>query len=108
MAMLLLALALCGCVPQFSLRTDSLERPSTVPTVGPGSSLQQGASVSVQANNSTGALLVGAGIAAAVAGAWRGEPGLSSRTPALDPARRVEERDCTQPLDGLSGNLRCR
>ena len=60
------------------------------------------------ANNSTGALLVGAGIAAAVAGAWRSEPGASGRAPTLDPSRRVEERDCTRPLDGLSGNLRCR
>jgi hypothetical protein len=28
--------------------------------------------------------------------------------PAMDESRRIEERDCTKPLDGVTGNLKCR
>ena len=104
-----LAPALGGCVTQFNLRTDTLATPPTQPTVGPGSSLGSGVGVSVQAGNSLGAVLVGAGLAAAVAGGWREAPAIDARrAPEADPTRRIEERDCTQPLQSLVGNLRCR
>ena len=125
---LLPLLLLGGCVTSFSLRTDSLERPSVQPTVGPGTSLHQGASVSVQASNSLGALILGAGVVAAISGAWReaaqggqgeqgeqggqggqgGQGSAARRDPEADPSRLIEERDCTRPLEGLRGNLRCR
>ena len=28
--------------------------------------------------------------------------------PAMDENRRVDERDCTKPVDGMTGNLKCR
>lgn len=119
---LLPLLLLGGCVTSFSLRTDSLERPSVQPTVGPGTSLHQGASVSVQAGNSLGALILGAGVVAAISGAWReaaqsgqgeqggqgGQGSAARRDPEADPSRLIEERDCTRSLEGLRGNLRCR
>ena len=33
--------------------------------------------------------------------AWRAAP-------AMEENRRVDERDCTKPLDGIVGNLKCR
>jgi hypothetical protein len=34
---------------------------------------------------------------------------LDSRTPPeLDPARKVNEQDCTKPVDWSAGNLRCK
>jgi hypothetical protein len=34
--------------------------------------------------------------------------GRDARPPALDPARRVVEQDCTKPIEDWSANLRCK
>lgn len=43
------------------------------------------------------------GVAAALA-----DPYQPDTVPPLDPQRRVNEQDCTKPVDLTAGNLRCR
>jgi len=42
----------------------------------------------------------------AIIDAERGSP--SSSEPELEPLRRVQEQDCTQPVDYSLGNIRCK
>jgi len=50
--------------------------------------------------------LIGLGLIAAII---RGEGELAERAkPELDPTRRVQERDCREPIEDFSDNLRCR
>jgi hypothetical protein len=64
------------------------------------------AGLNVQASGSSAAALIGLGIAGAViygseaSGAWR--------APELAPVRKVNEQDCTRPIEDLSANLKCR
>lgn len=51
----------------------------------------------------TGGAAVVLGVAAALADPYQPEP-----VPELDPHRRVNEQDCTKPVDLTAGNLRCR
>ena len=60
------------------------------------------AGLSVQASGSTAAALIGLGIAGAVI--YRG----TERAPELAPVRRVNEQDCTRPIEDISANLKCR
>jgi|SRR5205807_3622999 len=62
------------------------------------------AGLSVQASGATAAALIGLGIAGAVM--YRSEA--SGWAPALAPARRVNEQDCTRPIEDISANLKCR
>ena len=62
------------------------------------------AGLSVQASGSTAAALIGLGIAGAVI--YRSEA--SGRAPELAPVRRVNEQDCTRPIEDISANLKCR
>ena len=62
------------------------------------------AGLNVQASGSTAAALIGLGIAGAVI--YRSEA--SGRAPELAPMRRVNEQDCTRPIEDISANLRCR
>jgi hypothetical protein len=62
------------------------------------------AGLSVQASGATAAALIGLGIAGAVI--YRSEA--SGREPELAPVRRVNEQDCTRPIENLSANLKCR
>jgi len=48
------------------------------------------------------AALIGIGIAGAVI--YRG----TERAPELAPVRRVNEQDCTRPIEDISANLKCR
>src|SRR3989475_8184104 len=62
------------------------------------------AGLNVQASGSTAAALIGLGIAGAVI--YRSEA--SGRAPELAPVRRVNEQDCTRPIEDISANLKCR
>ena len=62
------------------------------------------AGLSVQASGSSAAALIGLGIAGAVI--YRSEA--SGREPELAPVRKVNEQDCTRPIEDLSANLKCR
>ena len=62
------------------------------------------AGLSVQASGSTAAALIGLGIAGAVI--YRSEA--SGGAPELAPVRRVNEQDCTRPIEDISANLKCR
>jgi len=62
------------------------------------------AGLNVQASGSTAAALIGLGIAGAVI--YRSEA--SGRAPELAPMRRVNEQDCTRPIEDISANLKCR
>jgi hypothetical protein len=64
------------------------------------------AGLNVQASSSHFAVLLGLGIAAGVL-SQVDEP-VRSRAPELDPARTVNEQDCTRPIEDGSANLRCR
>src|SRR5205807_8490985 len=61
------------------------------------------AGLSVQASGTTAAALIGLGIAGAVI--YRSEA--RGWVPELTPARRVNEQDCTRPIEDISANLKC-
>jgi hypothetical protein len=81
-----------------------------------GASTSAGSQVSahVQSGSVLGTLLA-VGILAA---AWYGEdreryglgafPGASAPVPPLDESRRVNQQDCTRPIEDRAANLRCR
>jgi len=60
------------------------------------------AGLNVQASGSTAAALIGLGIAGAVT--YRA----TERAPELAPVRKVNEQDCTRPIEDISANLKCR
>ena len=62
------------------------------------------AGLNVQASGASAAALIGLGIAGAVI--YRSEA--SGRAPELAPVRRVNEQDCTRPIEDISANLKCR
>jgi len=64
------------------------------------------AGLSVQATGSSAAALIGLGIAGAVI--YRSEASGTERAPELAPVRKVNEQDCTRPIEDLSANLKCR
>ena len=76
------------------------------------------AGVSVQGGGSGAAALIGLGVAAAIYGAQADGAGYSAnpfmavtetaRPPALAPGRRVNEQDCSRPIEDPSANLKCR
>jgi hypothetical protein len=60
------------------------------------------AGLNVQASGATAAALIGIGIAGAVI--YRA----TERAPELAPVRKVNEQDCTRPIEDISANLKCR
>lgn len=77
-------------------------------SVGPGSSgaaPSASASVGIHAGPAVGTL-IGLGFMAAII---RSDADYAERAaPELDPTRRVQEQDCSQPIEDWSANLRCR
>ena len=55
-------------------------------------------------------VVVGVAVLAAIAYTNEREGGgLGSRAvPELDPSRKINEQDCTKPIDWTSGNIRCK
>lgn len=78
------------------------------------------AGVSVQGGGSTAAALVGLGIAAVLYNTtpdgtgttYSSDPFMAvtggARPPPLAPGRRVNEQDCSRPIEDPSANLKCR
>jgi hypothetical protein len=62
-------------------------------------------SVSVHGHSNSLAALIFAGMFLAAAMTYREPP---AATPELDASRRINEQDCTRPIDESAGNLRCR
>ena len=85
-------------------------------STAPGAS----AGVSIQGGGSGAAALIGLGVAAAIYGAQPDAAGYgystnpfmavteTARPPALAPGRRVNEQDCSRPIEDPSANLKCR
>jgi hypothetical protein len=104
---ILIAAALAGCSVQSQMSASS---------GGPLIS-QSGANVSVQSGSSASAL-VGLGIAGVLfygtnnGVRYNSNPFMaitgSERAPELAPMRKVNEQDCTRPIEDPSANLKCR
>ena len=113
LAALLLALVLAGCA-----------HTHTTAAVGAGTAsgtTTAGGSVSVHGHGHGLAALVIAGMFIAAAADYSRDPYPPPRfadfadwfrgtppPPPLDASRRVNEQDCTRPIDESAGNLRCR
>jgi hypothetical protein len=62
-------------------------------------------SISVQGHGNSLAALIFAGMFLAAAMTYREPP---ASPPELDAGRRINEQDCTKPIDESAGNLKCR
>jgi hypothetical protein len=96
--MILFAVSIAGCSHgqvQFSGGAAST-------TSGGTAISSSSAGLNVQASGATAAALIGLGIAGAVI--YRG----TERAPELAPVRKVNEQDCTRPIEDISANLKCR
>ena len=92
-------LQLAGCGGHSNVAVNSAGSPST--------GVSSGGSVSVQGSSTLGKVLaIGVLVGASAYGDRVAPP--APPAPAMDPSRRVVERDCTQPIDDWSANLRCR
>jgi hypothetical protein len=92
----MLAFCVAGCGGNSYLQLNSSGSPST--------GVSTGGSVSVQ----VGALLVIGLLAGISYESDRGTATPEKRAPELDAARRVNEQDCTKPIEDWSANLKCR
>ncbi len=112
-ALLLLVMLLAGCSANTNVRFGS-----GATAVPPGTSVVN-SSVGVQVRyGSIAGTLIGIGILAA---AWHGDENERYRignradlfaaggsVPQLDETRRVNEQDCTRPIEDWSANLKCK
>jgi hypothetical protein len=114
---LLVVLLLAGCSHVTIDAASSTSSAGTLPP--PGTSVRGGsASVHVHSHSLAAVIIAGMFIAAAIEDAREPRPFPSFSTFAdwfrgtppleLSPDRPVSERDCTQPIDEFSGNLKCR
>jgi len=92
-----------GCSTHLGFQFGATGKSATAPSVGPGGSFSSGG-VNGRYDDATGSgALLGAGLLGVLFG--RGQRG--ERTPPeLDSSRRVNEQDCTKPIDSAA-NLRC-
>lgn len=115
---LVLGLLLAGCSAHTSVRIGS-----GAAGVAPGTTVTStSAGLSVQSGSTAGALLAIGVLAAATYGSesynggirYRANPFFALEPPAprsappLDESRRVNEQDCTRPIEDWSANLKCR
>jgi hypothetical protein len=100
-----LALLAAGCGGQANVQIQGSGVPgfTTVPagTAASGGSL----SASIQGGSTAGALLAIGLLGATV---FSESDRLDSRPPALDPARVVNEQDCSRPIENSTANLKCK
>lgn len=101
-----LALLLQGCAADLGFRVGSTGTSATQPSVGPGSSFSSGGMSARFSDGGAFATAIGAAILGALFGRDAREAG-TRVPPALDPDRRVNEQDCTEPPRDTA-NLRCR
>ncbi len=99
----------CGTGPTYTRRgIATILLVSCIAGCGGNSNVQaSGGSVSVQGRTSVGALLL-IGLLAGIS--YESDRGTATpeRVPELDAARRVNEQDCTKPIEDWSANLKCR
>jgi len=105
LALAAFAALLAGCNASVGLQIGNVGRSATQPTVGPGGSLSSsGVNVRFGDIPGAGSFLGAIGLGWLLDSDPRAE---TKRTPPLDEARRVDEQDCRDPVQG-AGNLRCR
>lgn len=98
-ALILPLLLATGCGGHSNVQVYSAGLPSTGVTTG--------ATVNVQGSTTLGTVLaIGVLVGASAYGDRVAPP--AGAAPPMDPGRRVAERDCTQPIEDWSANLRCR
>jgi hypothetical protein len=96
LAALVAALALAGCNANYSGHVSSFGAPAAPPPSASFTAVRTGTGGGVLLP----LLMLGSlGMASGV---------LYIRDPEMHPERRVVERDCTQPIEDYSANLRCR
>jgi len=92
-----------GCAANLGFQFGSTGKSATAPSVGPGGSFSSGG-VGARFSDVSG---IGSLLGAVGLGALFGRDQRSERTPPeLDSTRRVNEQDCTKPVDNPA-NLRC-
>jgi hypothetical protein len=98
---LLMAVVLAGGCSHASVNASASTAFGAAPAAG-GS--VTGGSIGVHAHSHALAALLVAGMFIAAAIDYQENP----PPPALDGGRRINEQDCTRPIDPTAGNLRCR
>ncbi len=100
-----LALLAAGCGGQANVQIQGSGVPGFT-TVPAGTAVNGGSlSASIQGGSAAGALLAIGLLGATV---FSESDRVHHRPPALDPARTVNEQDCSKPIENLSANLKCR
>jgi len=102
--LVLCVLLLAGCAANVGFQFGSTGKSATAPSVGPGGSFSSGG-VGARFSDVGG---LGALLGAVGLGALFGrDQGPSERSPPeLDTTRRINDQDCTKPVDSPA-NLRC-
>lgn len=95
------AVLLQGCAANLGFQFGSTGKSATQSSVGPGGAFSSGG-VNARFSHGGGSLL-GLGLLGALFGR---EPRDARAPPELDSTRRVNEQDCTKPIDNPA-NLRC-
>ena len=102
---ILLVLLLAGCAANLGFQFGNSGKSATAPSVGPGGSFSSGGVNARFSDGSGFGSILGVGAIGALFG--RDQRGMEARTPPeLDSTRRVNEQDCTRPIDNPA-NLRC-
>jgi hypothetical protein len=96
-ALLLTVVMIAGCAHTHTTVDAGAGTASGTTTVG--------GSVSVHGHGNSLAALIFAGMFLAAAMTYREPP---ASPPELDADRRINEQDCTKPIDEAAGNLKCR
>jgi hypothetical protein len=95
-----------GCAADLGFRVGSTGTSATQPSVGPGTSLSSSGVSARFGDSGNMAFVVGAAILGVLFGSET--RGTETRPPPeLDSNRRINEQDCTKPLQDTA-NLRCR
>jgi hypothetical protein len=102
---ILLVLLLAGCAANLGFQFGNSGKSATSPSVGPGGSFSSGGANGRFSDGTGSGSLFGVGVLGVLFG--RDQRGTEARTPPeLDTTRRVNEQDCTKPVDNPA-NLRC-
>ena len=100
---IVLVLLLAGCAANLGFQFGNSGKSATSPSVGPGGAFSSGGANGKFSDGTGSGSLFGVGIL----GVLFGRDQRSERSPPeLDSNRRVNEQDCTKPVDNPA-NLRC-
>ena len=102
-----LALLAAGCGGHANVQIQGSGAPGFT-TLPAGTAVSGGSlSASIQGGSAAGALLA-IGLLGATLFSENDHNRIHYRLPALDPARAVNEQDCSRPIENWSANLKCR